>query len=171
MGILMVASLIHWARHGSDIIAFNWSIKPSGVSTTARAIFNGICLGFLSVTGQIHAVLFVLFQNITHSSLPGFECTPAYIEDILPEAYGPVLRNLLYGALILNAPLMLLVYGNLTEKDILGGANVLSLLAERVAGRWLRYVVVIDAMLVLAGGVLTGIFTVCGLLERLARYK
>ena len=65
---------------------------------------------------------------------------------------------------------MLLVYALLPEKDILSGSNVLSLLAERVGGPWLRVIVVIDAMLVLSGGVLTGIFTVCGLLERLAQY-
>lgn len=64
---------------------------------------------------------------------------------------------------------MLLVYATLPDADIVGGTNILSLLAEKVAGRWLRVVVVIDAMLVLAGGVLAGIFTLCGLLERLAR--
>jgi Amino acid permease len=99
----------------------------------------------------------------------GFECTPAYIEDIRPDAYGLVLRNLLCGALVLNAPLMLLVYAQLPEPIILSGANVLSLLSERVGGRWLRMIIVVDAMLVLSGGVLTGLFTVCGLVERLAQ--
>lgn len=64
---------------------------------------------------------------------------------------------------------MLLVYAILPGNEILSGANVLSIMGERVGGRWLRVMVVVDAMLVLAGGVLTGIFTVCGLLERLAR--
>lgn len=65
---------------------------------------------------------------------------------------------------------MLLVYAIIPNSEILSGANVLSILAERVGGRWLRVVTVVDAILVLAGGVLTGLFTVCGLLERLARY-
>lgn len=111
-----------------------------------------------------------IFETYPHSSSIGFECTPAYIEEIAPTAYGPALRNLLYGALLLNAPLMLFVYAILPETEILSGANVLSILAEKVGGRWLRIIILVDAILVLAGGVLTGIFTVCGLLERLARY-
>ena len=114
-----------------------------------RAIFNGVCIGFLGVTG--------------------FECTPAYIEVIRPKDYDRVVRNLLWSAMILNVPLMLFVYVHLPNEDILSGANVLSLLAEKVAGKWLRILLVVDASLVLAGGVLTGLFTACGLLQTLAQ--
>ncbi|KAF8531277.1 amino acid permease-domain-containing protein [Gautieria morchelliformis] len=149
MAILMVASVIVWSRHGSDTLRSNWDLRPRGTSNTARAIFNGICVGFLGVTG--------------------FETTPTYIEAIHPDAYGPVLRNILFCTLFLNAPLMLMVYAVLPEQTINSGTNILSILAETVAGRWLRILVVVDAILVLAGGVIDGICSGCALLDRLAK--
>jgi hypothetical protein len=72
--------------------------------------------------------------------------------------------------LVLNAPLLLLVYAILPAEAILGGANILSILAENVAGRWLRILVVVDCVFVLAGGVIDGICSGCALFERLARF-
>jgi amino acid transporter len=72
------------------------------------------------------------------------------------------MRKLLWSAMILNVPLMLFSYAHLLSEVILSGANVLPLLAEKVAGKWLRILLVIDASLVLAGGVLAGLFTACG---------
>jgi len=145
MAILFVFSIVAWSKDGTLNLAANWEQRPSSVG---RAIFNGVCIGFLGVTG--------------------FECTPAYIEVIEPKDYSRVIRNLLWSAMILNVPLMLFVYVHLPSEDILG-ANVLSLLAEKVAGKWLRILLVVDASLVLAGGVLTGLFTACGLLQTLAQ--
>lgn len=152
MTALFFASVIMWARTGSDVLRLNWALRPQGSSHIARAIFNGICIGFLGVTG--------------------FECTPSYVETIHPKAYPSVLRNLLISAIVLNAPLMLVVYALLPSDVILGGANVLSVLAEVAAGtsgRWLRWWVVVDCMLVLSGGILAGVFTACGLFDGLAR--
>lgn len=101
---------------------------------------------------------------------PGFETTPTYIEAIHPNAYGPVLRNILFCTLFLNAPLMLMVYAVLPEQTINAGTNILSILAETVAGRWLRILIVVDAVLVLAGGVIDGICSACALLDRLAKF-
>ena len=64
---------------------------------------------------------------------------------------------------------MLFVYALLPEKTILHGTNILSILAETVAGRWLRVIVVVDCVLVLAGSVIGGICSACSLLERLAK--
>jgi amino acid transporter len=63
---------------------------------------------------------------------------------------------------------MTFVYAQLRSEEILSRTNVLSLLAERVAGKWLRYLLVVDATLVLCGGILAGIFAGCGLLDSLA---
>lgn len=148
MGLLFGFSVASWAHQGSEILLANWALRPLGSGNTARAIFYGICLGSLAPTG--------------------FECTPAYIEVISETDYPFVLRNLLIASLLLNAPLMLLVYAHLPAENILSGANVLSLLAERVAGKWLRYLIVVDAIVILSGGILTGLFTACELLENLA---
>jgi hypothetical protein len=101
---------------------------------------------------------------------PGFECAPAYIESIRPDAYPKVLRNIIYSALLLNGPLMLIVYALLPSDKIISGTNVLSVVAQLVAGRWLRILVVVDGIAVMAGGILAGIFTLCGLVDRLTRF-
>ncbi|EJU05049.1 hypothetical protein DACRYDRAFT_114337 [Dacryopinax primogenitus] len=145
---LMLAALIHWARTDSSLLAYNYTFHPPTLSQTLRTIFNGICIGFLGVTG--------------------FECTPTYIESLRPGVFPHVLRNLIVAVTLLNAPLMLLVLACMPMEQITGGTNVLSLLAERVAGRWLRIVVVVDAVAVLLGGVLAGIVMLCGLVDRLA---
>ncbi|KAL5635173.1 hypothetical protein ACGC1H_003014 [Rhizoctonia solani] len=148
MTVLMIGAAVAWARTGMDVLRDNWELRPTGGTGIARAIFNGVCIGFLGVTG--------------------FECTPAYIQNIKPKSYGPTLRNLLIMALFLNAPLMLFVYALLPSKTILSGANVLSVLAEVAIGRPMRTVVVVDCLLVLSGGVFAGLVTGCRLVESLA---
>lgn len=108
-------------------------------------------------------------SEITKPFFLGFECTPAYIEDIHPEMFKFVLRNLLVGAMVLNGPLMLLVYCLVPSDEISGNNNMLSLLAQSAGGPWLRLLIVIDAVLVLTGGIFMGLFTVCGLIDRLAK--
>ncbi len=86
-----------------------------------------------------------------------------------PATYSAVLRNLIIIAAILNGTLCLLVYAIIPSQTILSGANVLSVLAEYAAGRWLRVWVVVDAVGVLLGGVLTGVVSAGGLIDRLAQ--
>ncbi|CAE6433205.1 unnamed protein product [Rhizoctonia solani] len=148
MTVLMIGAAVAWARAGMGVLRDNWELRPTSGTGIARAIFNGVCIGFLGVTG--------------------FECTPAYIQNIKPKSYGPTLRNLLIMALFLNAPLMLFAYALLPSKTILSGANVLSTLAEVAIGRSMRTVVVVDCLLVLSGGVFAGLVTGCRLVESLA---
>jgi amino acid transporter len=67
--------------------------------------------------------------------------------------------------------MMLLVWALVPYSDIQShNANILSLLAEHAArAKWLRYLLVADAVLVLCAGVLTGIISSCGAIERLTR--
>lgn len=86
------------------------------------------------------------------------------------KTYAAALRNLVAIAVALNGVLSLMVYAILSTETIASGANILSVLAEVAAGRWLRIVVVVDAVGVLLGGVLTGVLTADGLIGRLTRY-
>ncbi|KAI0047380.1 hypothetical protein FA95DRAFT_1559224 [Auriscalpium vulgare] len=148
---LALASIVHWAHADphSTVLKGNWSLRPDTALETVRAIFYGICIAFLGVTG--------------------FECTPSYIEHMRPKTYSTVLRNLIAIATVLNATLSLLVFAVLPAATIASGANVLSALATRAAGRWLRIIVVVDAVSVLLGGVMTGVVTASRLFDRLAR--
>lgn len=64
---------------------------------------------------------------------------------------------------------MFCVYVVLPTQTILRGTNILSILADEVAGKWLRVLVVIDCVLVLSGGVVDGICSANALIDRLAR--
>lgn len=64
---------------------------------------------------------------------------------------------------------MFCVYAVLPAEEILQNANILSIFAEAVVGRWMRILVVIDCVLVLSGGVVDGICSANALLERLAK--
>ncbi|KAG1819188.1 amino acid permease-domain-containing protein [Suillus subaureus] len=77
--------------------------------------------------------------------LTGFECAPSYTSRMKQNCYPKVLRNLHLPALFLTSVMMLLV-----------------------AGRWLRIMVVVDAVVVLCAGVLTGILSACELLVKLS---
>lgn len=150
MFALIVASFIAWGRGGMAQLSSNWSLGHVGLSPAAiaRQVFNGICIGMLGLTG--------------------FECAPAYISKMKQNCYPKVLRNLHISVLILTSGIMLLVLALLPLDVVESGSNILSLLAQKVAGRWLRIMVVIDAVVVLCAGVLTGILSACELLVKLS---
>ena len=51
MTALMIAATVAWARSGMGVLRSNWELRPTGSSGIARSIFNGVCIGFLGVTG------------------------------------------------------------------------------------------------------------------------
>jgi hypothetical protein len=53
--------------------------------------------------------------------------------------------------------------------NIVNGTNVLSALGRLSGGNWLRILVLIDAVSVLLGGVMTGTVTTIQLLDRMAK--
>ncbi|KAJ7748410.1 amino acid permease-domain-containing protein [Mycena metata] len=149
MTALTIASIVYWARSGNAQLQQNWidGQAPSRAAI-ARQLFNGFCLGMLGLTG--------------------IECTPAYIGRMKPGRFPFVLRNLHLPAIVLNTLMITLVLATVPLEQVLQGANVLSLLAEMATGRWLRKWIVVDAAVVLCGGVLTGILSACELFEQLA---
>ncbi|KZT26173.1 hypothetical protein NEOLEDRAFT_1177956 [Neolentinus lepideus HHB14362 ss-1] len=149
MLVIWTASAVSWGRIGSQLLKENWAAGQAASSASiGHQLFNGVCIGMLGLTG--------------------FECTPAYIASIKPGLYPLVLRNLHLCAIFLTSVTMVFVLANVPLDRITSDANVLSDLAERAAGQWLRIWTVIDAIVVLCGGVLTGILSACELIERLA---
>jgi hypothetical protein len=54
MATLVVASTVHWAANDphSTVLKQNWALRPGSVGETIKALFYGICVAFLGVTGM-----------------------------------------------------------------------------------------------------------------------
>ncbi|CAE6421150.1 unnamed protein product [Rhizoctonia solani] len=148
MAVLMIGSAIAWTRIGTDMIRHNWELRPRGGARIVRSIYIGVCVG-----------------------ITGFECSPGYIQSIKPGSYGHALRNLLIMSLLLNVPLVLLVYALLPNEVIMRTDNLLAILAEVSFGKPMRIVIVVDCLLVFSVGVFAGVSTGCNLVEALARER
>lgn len=99
----------------------------------------------------------------------GFECTPSYIEVIRPKDYSSILRNLIIVSALINTVLSFLACALLPVNTIVNGTNVLSALGSLTGGGWLRILILIDAVAVLLGGIMTGTVTTIQLLDRMAQ--
>ncbi|KAI6002150.1 amino acid permease-domain-containing protein [Pisolithus albus] len=148
MIILVICSVVTWASLGPSQLKANWAVghAETHLGVLSR-IFNGACVSMLGLTG--------------------FECAPAYAAKMRRGSYPSVLRNLHWSALVFNTTISLLVLA-LVPLDAESQGNVLSMLADKVAGRWLRIWVAIDAVVVLCAGVLTGVLSACELLCELS---
>lgn len=147
MIVLMLVSCTAWAKRGSATLLVNWSQRPTSPSQIIHDLFFGASIGYLGVSG--------------------FETIPSYVEMVAPQHYSTVISTIISSVTLLNGPLMLLVYALLPSDQILHGTNILSVLSGEVGGHWLRTLLVVDAMLVLCGGMATGIFTACNLMTTL----
>lgn len=52
MLMLIIASAVQWGRNGPGLLVDNWHAGTvSSVSSGARQIFDGFCIGILGLTG------------------------------------------------------------------------------------------------------------------------
>ncbi|KAI8343476.1 amino acid permease-domain-containing protein [Chlamydoabsidia padenii] len=151
MAVLMIASLIQWGKSGNAVLVANWNSPPSSGNNPVHAIFNGFCVGLLGVTG--------------------IEAAENYIQDLKPNTFPKVMRNMYAFLCILNPPMTFLVTVlvpiSVVEQN---AASAISLLAEYATPgqEWLRMWVMVDAVIVLSAVVLTGMIGAVGLITRLA---
>ncbi|KAG2199866.1 hypothetical protein INT46_003723 [Mucor plumbeus] len=152
MGVVMITSIVQWGKGGSQTLIDNWTSipDPEGLHPVYM-IFKGLCIGLLGVTG--------------------FESAENYIEDLKPGTFPKVMNNMFGFLLAINAPMTLLVTVLVPVPIIqANSANAVSILGEYAAGgsRWLRLWIMIDAVIVLCAGVLTGLIGAIGLVQRMA---
>eukprot|EP00811_Abedinium_folium_P002376 NODE_1217_length_2556_cov_18.228489.p1 GENE.NODE_1217_length_2556_cov_18.228489~~NODE_1217_length_2556_cov_18.228489.p1 ORF type:complete len:724 (-),score=208.07 NODE_1217_length_2556_cov_18.228489:152-2323(-) len=100
----------------------------------------------------------------------GFETSANFVEEQKPGVFPKTLFNMWLSVSLINISLPLLAVMILPLDDLTGeeSAYAVAYLAERVAGPFLRDIVAIDALLVLAGSVLTSYVGVCGLFQRMS---
>ena len=91
------------------------------------------------------------------------------MEVIRPKDYSSILRNLIVVLALLNTVLSFLSCALLPMSTIIDGSNVLSALGRLNGGNWLCILVLVDAVSVLLGGIMTGTVTTIQLLDRIAK--
>ncbi|CAG8436588.1 9368_t:CDS:2 [Diversispora eburnea] len=145
--LLMIASVVRWIIQGNDILIENW--KNPGSGNPLLEIFNGICVGLLGITG--------------------FETSSNYIEDQKPGVFPKTVRNMWVLVFIFNAPISFLALTIIPLSTIKEHQNeAISTIGKYAAGNWLEILIVIDAAIVLSGGVLSGFVGATGLIQRMA---
>ncbi len=118
--------------------------------------------------GSIWKALFFGF-SASLLGVSGFESSANFVEEQQRGVFRKTLRNMLIGVAIFN-PLIALVALGVSPIDMITGAKdfLLAEEAQLVGGNWMQYLVAIDALLVLAGAVLTAYVGVSGLVYRMA---
>jgi len=117
-------------------------------SSLLVALFFGFCAAMLGISG--------------------FESSANFVEEQQPGVFPKTLRNMWIAVSILN-PAMALLTLSLLPVDEVGfhKDHLLSHLGFLTAGGWLKFLISIDAALVLSGAVLTSYVGVTGLVHRM----
>lgn len=150
MAALMIMLLVKWIEIGNQQLIENWQLTMSESGSFISKIFFGFCLGLLGMTG--------------------FESTENYIEDMKPNTFCKVMRNMWYISFLLNIPLTFLITAVVPLNVVRSHTNNAISIAGEYAlndSSWLRVWVSIDAVIILCAGALTGIVGITGLLRRM----
>jgi hypothetical protein len=145
----MIANNVGTVSTEIPMLVYNWVY-----TTPAMGIGGAIFFGYSS------ALL----------GISGFESSSNYVENQKPGVFPKTLRNMWVAVTFINPSIALLAQCLLPVDVIAGQAEegaLLSLMADRAAGNWLKVWIVIDATLVLVGAVITGFVGFTGLVHRM----
>ena len=144
--VLCVASVISIAGDASTFTA-NWHVPPPG--------------------GMLHALFFGFAAAML--GISGFESSANFIEEQKKGVFPKTLRNMWIAVAVFNPLISLLSMGMVPLDQFRANKdNLLSLMGRTSGGPWLGTWVSIDAVLVLAGAVLTSYVGVTGLVRRMS---
>ncbi|GLE11636.1 hypothetical protein PINS_up024185 [Pythium insidiosum] len=159
LSMLFVTSVIYMARNPS-IFGANMETSLPDVTVWGEA-----------VKGNIVTALFFGYGT-SMLGMTGFEASAQFVEEQAPGVFPKTLRNMWAISSFFNVAFAVLALGVLPmdgEGGIIAKKDVLLAEMGRVtAGRWFQYWVSIDAVIVLAGAVLTSYVGITGLVQRLA---
>ncbi|SMC27806.1 Amino acid transporter [Desulfacinum hydrothermale DSM 13146] len=147
----LIAFCVLGAMHipdGFQIFRTNWGHVPGG-KQLATSLFLGFSSALLGVSG--------------------FESSANFVEEQQPGVFRKTLRNMWIAVIVFN-PLTAVIALNLLPVDAIVSHkdNLLSHVAFLTGGELFQRIVVVDAVLVLSGAVLTSYVGVCGLVRRMA---
>jgi amino acid transporter len=144
---LLVGFSIWSLLNGQNFFSFNWSVPhPDGL---LKALFFGFGAAMLGISG--------------------FESSSNFIEEQKEGVFPKTLNNMWLIVSVFNPLLSVLAIGLLSLNSI--GDHKEDLLAQMgfiAGGPWLKYMISLDATLVLSGAVLTSYVGVIGLVRRMS---
>ncbi|TXF79566.1 APC family permease [Chryseobacterium sp.] len=147
LSLLVIAGIWFIAGNGLETLHLNWEtpIKSGGILT---ALFLGFSAAMLGISG--------------------FESSANFVEEQQQGVFRKTLRNMWAIVSFFNPVIALIVIFILPLATV--GEHQESLLAhvaEITGGKWLAYLISVDAVLVLCGAVLTSFVGVSGLINRM----
>jgi amino acid transporter len=135
-------------HHGIAIFEQNWQL-PVRSGGIMAALFFGFSAAMLGISG--------------------FESSANFVEEQRPGVFPKTLRNMWRVVSFFNPAIALLALSIIPLAGIDDHKeSLLSFMGETAGGKWLAYLISIDAVLVLSGAVLTSYVGVTGLAERIA---
>jgi amino acid transporter len=145
--ILVIAGIWFIANTGFETMHLNWAlpVKSGGILT---ALFLGFSAAMLGISG--------------------FESSANFVEEQEQGVFPKTLRNMWAVVSFFNPLIALIIIFVLPLASV--GENQEALLAymgEITGGKWLAYLISVDAVLVLCGAVLTSFVGVSGLVNRM----
>ncbi|OQR97667.1 transmembrane protein [Achlya hypogyna] len=121
-----------------------------------------------TITGNVATALFFGFSSAM-LGVTGFETSSNFVENQQPGVFRKTMRNMWAFASMYNPLLSLLSLGVLPLNDLLAHQSiVLAQMGLVAGGKWLQLWVAVDALVVLAAGVLTSYVGITGLVRRLS---
>lgn len=144
--VLVLAGALYVFTHGLDVLQFNGRIPTEG------GIFMALIFGFSA------AML----------GISGFESSANFVEEQKPGVFPKTLRNMWLVVSIFNPLTAFLALAIIPIPEVAEHQEaLLSHMGGIAGGDWLRWVISIDAALVLSGAVLTSFVGVGGLIQRM----
>jgi len=145
--LLVFAACWFVFQNGTAIFLSNWHL-PVTSGGVATALFLGFSAAMLGISG--------------------FESSANFVEEQKPGVFPKTLRNMWGVVSFFNPVIALLALAVLPMTEISHHQeSLLSFMGEKAGGSWLGHLIVIDAILVLSGAVLTSYVGVTGLAERI----
>jgi amino acid transporter len=180
--LLLLVGLIYLATSdvGSSVLVANWNFNWDDVLVPSREA--GIAAKYVADEGQLAiiggrssgwAITAALFFGFSAAMLgiSGFESSSNFVEEQEEGVFPKTLRNMWLAVSIFNPLMAFLALALVPIPDCTSEANGKALLAYMGAtcgGSWLKYLISVDAVLVLSGAVLTSYIGVTGLVRRMS---
>ncbi|MGB0885308.1 MAG: APC family permease [Chitinophagales bacterium] len=146
MVLLMGASLYFIFNNGLEMFNLNWDIRSPNMKW---AIFMGFSVSMLGISG--------------------FESSANFVEEQKQGVFPKTLRNMWIVVSVLNPLMAFFALAMFSQAEVTSQyqEGLLAAMANLTSGSWLKWIISIDAVLVLSGAVLTSFVGVTGLMERM----